>query len=128
MGLKVAKLQMQKFEAQRQNAAARDGIDPCESLEVWLAGQRKEAVVVAESEFASQVASGKPVNKERYEAVLAKKCEHCGTAETASKTLMTCTGCKVANYCDSACQKQAWSKHKAACKRAQQAATTKSSA
>ncbi|KAM6943616.1 histone-lysine N-methyltransferase SMYD3 [Xenentodon cancila] len=40
-------------------------------------------------------------------------CHHCFTRQ---ETLLRCSQCKMARYCNSTCQKQAWSGHKRECK------------
>ncbi|XP_012736997.2 histone-lysine N-methyltransferase SMYD3 [Fundulus heteroclitus] len=40
-------------------------------------------------------------------------CHHCFTRQ---ETLLRCSQCKMARYCNTACQKQAWSGHKRECK------------
>lgn len=111
-----------KFEAERQQSSKANDE---ESFQEWLMAQREVAVAAVESELVAARASREPVDKERYKAVLAKTCDNCGLRETDTKALLTCTACKVANYCDSTCQKKARPEHKAECKHTRQAAVAK---
>ncbi|KAI0088188.1 hypothetical protein BDY19DRAFT_1071816 [Irpex rosettiformis] len=45
------------------------------------------------------------------------RCSYCGNP---SAVLRKCSGCGKTRYCDAGCQKQHWSDHKAACKKAQE--------
>ena len=45
-------------------------------------------------------------------------CAHCGKEPDAKKKLLTCGRCKVAKYCNAACQKAHWGAgHKGTCKK-----------
>ncbi|KAF9030350.1 hypothetical protein BDZ89DRAFT_1112247 [Hymenopellis radicata] len=53
------------------------------------------------------------VNYARNVQIASDKCGNCGKRDAK---MSKCSGCKVATYCDPACQKAHWPKHKAACK------------
>jgi hypothetical protein len=114
-GSKINESLLLKFEAQRQNSRSSG-----ESLQAWLITERDKAAAVAKSEFETTRASGAPVHKTQYKEVLADRCDFCDTKATAFKALMICARCKTARYCDAACQKSAWPKHKLGCKKNQQ--------
>ena len=44
------------------------------------------------------------------------QCEWCGRAPWKKANLLQCSACKQVRYCDKACQKSAWTTHKAWCK------------
>jgi hypothetical protein len=46
-----------------------------------------------------------------------KKCDGCGKEGGADLTLKSCSACLSVSYCSSACQREAWIGHKAACKK-----------
>jgi hypothetical protein len=43
-------------------------------------------------------------------------CAQCGKDEGGDVSLKTCTSCKAVKYCDAACQRNHWPKHKKSCK------------
>lgn len=43
----------------------------------------------------------------------------CGSCGVAKQSMAKCSGCKVVNYCTSACQRSHWESHKTICKAAQ---------
>ena len=59
--------------------------------------------------------------KEMYSEVKGDKktafCCHCHQTKER-KTLMLCSGCKLAQYCSAKCQKENWPKHKNYCRTA----------
>merc|ERR1719154_759256 len=52
------------------------------------------------------------VKPEKLEEKLSKECWACKKSYTESEQLRTCTGCKVAKYCDRDCQRHEWKVHK----------------
>jgi len=52
------------------------------------------------------------VTPDRIEDKLSKECWSCRKVCTEPDQLRTCTGCKVAKYCDRDCQRQEWKVHK----------------
>ncbi|KIK50307.1 hypothetical protein GYMLUDRAFT_253092 [Collybiopsis luxurians FD-317 M1] len=46
-----------------------------------------------------------------------KQCSECWKSHTAAKPLRKCSGCRIETYCSAECQRKAWPRHKAKCKR-----------
>eukprot|EP00088_Acartia_fossae_P031341 TRINITY_DN3224_c0_g1_i5.p1 TRINITY_DN3224_c0_g1~~TRINITY_DN3224_c0_g1_i5.p1 ORF type:complete len:338 (-),score=65.48 TRINITY_DN3224_c0_g1_i5:191-1204(-) len=52
------------------------------------------------------------ISPPKVEDKMSKECWSCKKEYTESDQLRTCTGCKVAKYCDRDCQRQEWKVHK----------------
>lgn len=63
------------------------------------------------------VGESPPPQPNRVDATNDKKCGNCGMA---TETLRLCKGCLEVYFCNAECQKEAWRRHKVACKAAMQ--------
>ncbi len=64
--------------------------------------------------FLSEAVRDKVVHS--FWAQTPRVCAACGKAETVEKKLSKCAGCQSLVYCDAACQKDDWRRHKPACR------------
>jgi hypothetical protein len=98
---------MREQQAEQQEAQSRQ--QPSTSRRAAQA----DSSAAARPEAASR--GGVPARPRTTPQAQAQHCYSCGKVAAEGKRLSRCSRCQVAQYCDAACQRAHWKKHKPLC-------------